>query len=43
MLDTLQMKMHRNTERKLKFKENVSAARLQVGLLKFCSPKYLLE
>lgn len=35
--------MHSNTEPKLKFKENVSAARLQAGLPKFCSPKYLLE
>lgn len=43
LLDTLQMKMHSNTESKLKVKENVSAARLQAGLLKFCYPKYLLE
>lgn len=35
ILDTLQMNMHSNTEPKLKLKENVSAARLQVGLLNF--------
>lgn len=43
ILDTLQTKMHSNTESKLKLKENVSAASLQAGLLKFCYPKYLLE
>ena len=43
MLDTLQTKIHSNTETKLKLKENVSAGRLQAGLLKFCYPKYLLE
>jgi len=43
MLDTLHTKICSNTEADLKLKENVSAARLQAGLLKFCFPKYLLE
>lgn len=43
MSDTLQMKMHSNTEPKLKLKKIVSAARLQAGLFKFCYPKHLLE